>query len=593
MTKAVLEAGSEAAAAQAISMAPSPAVAVPASLHASLMARLDRLGRAKEVAQIGAVIGREFSHALLAAVMQAEVISAIDRLVEAGLLFRQGQPPDATYLFKHALVQDAAYSTLLREPRRALHARIAETIESQFADVADTRPELLARHFAEAGLTEKAAGLWGKAGERSLARSALVEAVAQFTRGLDQIGALPATPALRRQEIKQQVGLANALMYTKGYATAETKAAFDHAHALMEKAEALGEPAEDPLLLYSVLYGSFLQKFIAFNGDAACTLARQFLTLAERQGATAPVMIGHRLLGNSLLCVGDFAEGLAHLDRALALYEPATHRPLATRFGQDVGVAILSFRPFALWMLGYAGTALAEAARPFDAAREMGHAPTLLFAFFSGTFTRIFCRDYAVANAHIDECVALAEEKGAGYFKVFAAAQRGCVLALTGNASAAVEMISAGIAGYRSTGATVWSTSFLSYLALAYADLGKFADAWRCIGETMTVVETTKEKWFEAEANRIAGEIALRSPEPDATKAQGYFERALAVARQQQAKSWELRASMSLARLWRDQGKVQQARELLAPVYGWFTEGFDTRDLKEAKALLTVLSQTS
>jgi hypothetical protein len=251
-------------------------------------------------------------------------------------------------------VQDAAYGTLLREHRRALHARIAETIKGQFADVAETRPELLARHFAEAGLTEKAAGLWGKAGERSLARSALVEAVAQFTRGFDQIAVLHSTPALRRQEIKQQVGLANALMYTKGHAAAETKAAFDHAHVLMDKAEALGEPAEDPLLLYSVLYGFFLQKFIAFNGDAACTLARQFLTLAERQGTTAPVMIGHRLLGNSLLCVGDFAGGLAHLDRALALYDPAAHRPLATRFGQDVGVAILSFRPFPVeWIGGF------------------------------------------------------------------------------------------------------------------------------------------------------------------------------------------------------------------------------------------------
>jgi predicted ATPase len=378
-------------------------------------------------------------------------------------------------------------------------------------------------------------------------------------------------------------------MYTKGWAAAETKAAFDHAHALMEKAEALGEPAEDPLLLYSVLYGSFLQKFIAFNGDAACTLARQFLALAERQKTTAPVMIGHRLLGNSLFCVGDFAEGLAHLDRALALYDPALHRPLATRFGQDVEVAILSFRPFALWVLGYPGTALAEAARPFNAARAMGHAPTLLFALFSGTLARICSRDYAAANAQIDECIALAEEKGAAYFKMFAAAEQGCVLALTGKASAAVELINAGVAGCRATGATVWSTSLLSYLALAYAHLGKFDDAWRCVGETMTLVETTKERWFEAEANRIAGEIALRAPGPDVAKAQGYFERALAVARQQQAKSWEVRAAMSMARLWRDQGKVQQARELLAPVYGWFTEGFDTRDLKEAKALLDEL----
>ena len=208
MTKAVLEAGSEGEARQTAAAMPSPALAVPASLHASLMARLDRLGPAKEVAQIGAAIGREFSHALLAAVVrkpEAELNSALDRLTDAGLLFQQGVPPHATYLFKHALVQDAAYGTLLREPRRALHARIAETLESQFAEIAESQPELLARHYTEAGQIEKAVGLWGKAGQRSLERSALVEAVAQITHGLDQIATLPSTPALRREQIKLQV----------------------------------------------------------------------------------------------------------------------------------------------------------------------------------------------------------------------------------------------------------------------------------------------------------------------------------------------------------------------------------------------------
>jgi predicted ATPase len=225
------------------------------------MARLDRLGTAKDVAQIGAAIGRNFAYDLLAAVVhkpEAVLNVALNRLVATGLLFRQGVSPHATYLFKHALVQDAAYGMLLRGSRRLLHARIADTIESQFADVAENRPELLARHCTEAGLIEKAAGLWGKAGQRSLERSALVEAVAQFTRALDQIAALPGTPALRREEIKLQVGLANALMSTKGQGAAETKAAFDRARTLIDRADALGEPAEDPLLLYSVLYGWIL-----------------------------------------------------------------------------------------------------------------------------------------------------------------------------------------------------------------------------------------------------------------------------------------------------------------------------------------------
>ena len=310
------------------------------------MARLDRLGPAKEVAQIGAAIGREFSHALLAAVVrkpEAELQSALDRLIDAGLLFRQGVPPHATYLFKHALVQDAAYGTLLREPRRALHARIAETLESQFAEIAENQPELLARHCTEAGLIEKAAGLWGKAGQRSLERSALVEAVEQLTRALDQIATLPATPALRREQIKLQVALITPLMHVKGYAAPETKAAVERARLLIEQAEALGEPPEDPLLLFSVLYGFWAANYVAFNGDVCRDLAAQFLALAEKQGTTAPPMIGHRLMGASLLHTGEIAQGRAHYDQALALYDPAEHRPLATRFGQDIGVAILAF----------------------------------------------------------------------------------------------------------------------------------------------------------------------------------------------------------------------------------------------------------
>ena len=259
MTKAVLEAESEGAARQTASAVPSHARLVPASLHASLMARLDRLGSAKEVAQIGAVIGREFSHALLGAVArapEAELQSALDRLIVAGLLFRRGVPPHAAYLFKHALVQDAAYGTLLREPRRSLHARVAEILETQFPETAENQPELLARHCTEAGLIETAVGLWGKAGLRSLERSALVEASEQLTQALNLTARLPATPALRRQEIKLQVALITPLIHVKGYAAPETKLAVNRARVLIEQAEALGEPPEDPLLLFSVLMAS-------------------------------------------------------------------------------------------------------------------------------------------------------------------------------------------------------------------------------------------------------------------------------------------------------------------------------------------------
>jgi tetratricopeptide (TPR) repeat protein len=441
MTKAVLEAGSEDVAQRTAAAVPLSTLAVPASLQASLMARLDRLGTAKQVAQIGAAIGREFSHPLIAAVTrssEAELNANLERLVGAGLLFRQGVPPHATYLFKHALVQDAAYGTLLREARRALHARIAEMLEGQFADIAESQPELLARHCAEAALIEKAAGLWGKAGQRSLDRSALVEAIEQFTRALDHIATLTSTPALRSEQIKLQAALITPLIHVKGYAAPETKVAAERARLLIEQAETVGESPEDPLLLFSVLYSFWVANLVAFNGDMIRKLAAQFLALAEKQGATIPLMIGHRLMGSSLLCTGEIADGRAHYDQALALYDPVAHRPLATRFGQDVGVSILSYRALALWMLGYPDAALADAVRALNDARRIGEAAALMYALQFTFITQILCGNYFRANEQSGELIALADEKGAALWKAQGMLLRGCVFAVTGKASDAV-----------------------------------------------------------------------------------------------------------------------------------------------------------
>jgi class 3 adenylate cyclase/predicted ATPase len=592
MTKAVLEAESEGEARRAAALVPSPALAVPASLHASLMARLDRLGPAKELAQIGAAIGREFSHPLLAAVVgmpEAELQTALHRLIWAGLLFRHGSAPHVTYSFKHALVRDAAYSTLLREPRRALHARIAETLESQFPEISEKQPELLARHCTEAGQIEKAAALWGKAGLRSAQRSALVEAAEQLRRALDQIATLTATPALRREEIKLQVALITPLLHVRGYAAPETRAAVERSRLLIEQAEALGEPPEDPLLLFSVLYGFWVANLVAFNGDVMRELAVQFLALADKQRATGPLMMAHRLMGLSLLHTGDVVDGRAHLDRAMKLYDPAEHRPLATRFGQDVGAATLCWKSLAFWLLGYPQAALADTEHALVVAREIGHSATMMYVLNFSAWTHIHCGNYATTNALVDEFSALKDQTGSVFWGAWGMMQRGCLLALTGKASDAVQTITCGVTAMQSTGTTMWMPFWLSYLARANAEIGQPDDARRCIGEAMAAVETAKERWCEAEVNRIAGEIALLSPEPDVAKAETYFERALAVARKQQAKSWELRAAMSMAGLWRDQGKRDEARDLLAHVYGWFTEGFDTLDLKEAKALLDAL----
>jgi predicted ATPase len=422
-------------------------------------------------------------------------------LIAAGLLFRQGAPPHATYLFKHALVQDAAYGTLLRDPRRALHARIAEAIESQFTEIAESQPELLARHYTEAGLIEKAVSYWGTAGQRSLARSALLEGAEQLKRALNQITTLPATSDLHREEIKLHVAFANALVL-----------------------------------------------------------------------------------------VGDLVDAKDHYDRALEIYDPAEDRPVTTRSGRDVGVTLLSFRSGCVWLLGYPAASLNDAERALKNARETGQATTLMYVLFQFAFDHLQCGNYAAANAAVDELIALADEKGTPYFKALGTAARGWLFARIGKASDAIRAIASGMASLRSAGTSLYEPVHLWHLALAYAELGQPDDARRCINDAIEKVQRSNEKMSEAEVNRIAGEIALKSVTPDTEKAEKYFDRALAVARQQQTKSWELRAAMSLARLWHSQGKVEQARELLAPVYGWFTEGFDTLDLREAKALLAELA---
>jgi predicted ATPase len=283
------------------------------------------------------------------------------------------------------------------------------------------------------------------------------------------------------------------------------------------------------------------------------------------------------------------AQGRAHLDQAVALYDPAQHRPLGLRFGKDIRVATLAYRAMALWMLGYPKAALADVDQLLSDAGEIGQAATVMYALFHAAYFYLCQGNYQAVITLSKEAVALAEEKGTLMWKGGGITLQGCASALTGNASDAVQMITTGIGLLRATGARFWIPLFRLHLAKAHSELGQFDTAWGGIREVVAVIENSKETWWEAEVNRIAGEIARKSDD-DGLKAEKYFERALTVARQQQAKSWELRASMSLARLWRDQGKVQQARELLAPVYGWFSEGFDTRDLKEAKELLGELA---
>jgi predicted ATPase len=473
---------------------------IPPSLQQSLMARLDRLGSAREVALVGSVIGRGFSYGLLRALVgmgDTALQAALEQLTEADILLVQGVPPHSDYRFKHALLQDAAYENLLKSRRQVLHRRVGETLRDHFPAIAVAEPEVLAHHFTQAGLTETAIEWWGASGQRSLARSAPVEAAEQLKRALTQIATLPSTPALRREEIKLEVAFANVLALT-----------------------------------------------------------------------------------------GDLVDGKVHYDQALGIFDPDEHRELTTRSGRDMRVSLLSYRSSCVWQLGYPAASLNDAERAVKIARETGHAATLVYALSRAATSYIFCGNYAAAHERLDELFALADEKG----KALGTAQRGRVFALTGKALDAVQAITSGIASLRSTGASLYEPWNLWHLAMAYAELDQPDDARRYIEDAIDKVETSKEKWCEAEVHRIAGEIALKSRAANTEQAEKYFDRALAVARQQQAKSWELRAAMSMALLWRSQARLQQARELLAPVLGWFTEGFDTLDLKEAKALLDELT---
>jgi tetratricopeptide (TPR) repeat protein len=484
------------------------------------MARLDRLGAAKEVAQIGAAIGREFSHALLAAVVrkpEAEFKLALDRLIAAGLLFRRGMPPHATYLFKHALVQDAAYGTLLRDPRRALHARIAATLERDFADIAENQPEVLARHCTEAGQIEKAAGLWGKAGLRSTERSALVEAVEQLTRALGLIEALPPNPDLRREQIKLQAALITPLTHIKGYSASETKAAAERAHLLIELAKALGEHPEDPLLIFSLLYSFWVANFVQFNGDLALTFADQFLTLARKQTATAPLLMAHRVTGFSLFMTGELKKGLTHQDEALAIYNPADHAPLKTRFGQDASVSVLCQRSWSLWTLGYPSRALADADEAVRYAREINHAASLMYALFHAAVPHLFSGAYSTANTLADQLEVFAREKDAELWKAGAKYLRAWIAGQSVTSNDALSIISDGLEAWRARSATVWFPMLLSYQASAYPDVGQFKEAWQSLDEALRLIKMTNELWCEPEVHRISGEVVLKSPKADAS----------------------------------------------------------------------------
>jgi predicted ATPase len=588
LTKAVVEAGADRGHAS-ISAVPPSALAVPATLHASLLGRLDRLGSAaKNVAQVGAAIGRDFSYELLAAAAQLgepELQEALRRLVEAGLVFQRGVPPTAEYLFKHALVQDTAYSTLLRGPRQALHRRIAEALKERFPDFVETRPEILAHHFGEAAMADEAITYWHRAGKMSVAKSAVTEAIAQLRRGLTLLERLPETRERQQLELDIQVTLTAALMAGKGFANPEVFAALERANRLVTETAAVGTP-----LHFSVLYGLWVFNCNAGAIAAGLEHATNFLSLAQSQPSSGPLLVLHRTLALSSIYIGDYPAALAHVETAASLHRLDEHRDSALRYGQDIGVSAFAVLSWALWHRGYPDQSAHAADRALAYGRELGHAHTLAHAFCLAGLAAAFARDVATACTHGTDCVAIATEHGVPLWAARGRILQGWADAQRGEATTGIARIRDGLAASEATGSRLLAPLFLALLAEALAVAGKLEEAFAILDDALATAVASGEKSWNAEIHRLYGELTSRLPHPAPAKAEDSFRTALAIAREQGTRGYELRAATSLARLWGEQGRRGEARELLAPVYGWFTEGLDTADLKEARALLDQLA---
>jgi class 3 adenylate cyclase/predicted ATPase len=573
LTKAVLEAGTTEAGA-----------AVPASLHATLMARLDRVPGVKEVGQVAACIGREFAYPLLAAVSslpEAELRDALDRLAAAELVFARGEPPEAAYSFKHALVRDAAYESLLKTRRQELHARIARVLEERFPETVDAEPELLARHCTEAGLAEQAVDYWQRAGQQALARSAATEAVEHLTRGLEVLAGVSGGAERQRRELGLQLALGQASIAARGFAAAETGRAYARARELCRE---LGDVPE----LFPALYGRFIVHFQRGELAVAHEAARELLLLAEDRDDAAARVTGHRIVGSALYHLGRLVESRTHLEKGLALYAPERDRGSAFVYALDTSVVCSFWLVHVLFAQGYPDQALARMREALAYARELAHPYTVAYALSVACILHGRHRPGRDARTEAETLTVLAAEQGFPLPAAVGTVAAGWVLTHEGSADEGITLMQRGLADYTATGAELWVPDLLALLAQGHARAGRPVAGLDLLADALDRVGRTGGRWLEAELHRLRGELLLALPELDQVAAEVCFRRAVAVAREQGARTWELRAATSLARLRCGQDRQADGRDLLAPAYGWFTEGFHTPDLQEAKALLDV-----
>jgi predicted ATPase len=585
LTKAVLESGLLADAGDRYELfGPLPPLAIPTTLHDSLMARLDHLAPMKEVAQVGAVIGREFSHELLAAVMAIagpELDHALNHLLSSELILRRGATPDAKYIFKHALVQDVAYQSLLKSKRHQLHARIAGVLEERFPDIVATQPELLAQHYAVAGLPEQAIEYYRKAGERAAQRSANAEAIEHFTRGLELLHALPETGERPRRELDLQLKLGRASIALKGYASPEVDRIYQRARALCQR---VGEPD----LLHRALMG--LEAYYVVRADlkTAHQLVEQSLKEAGRANNPDRLMNSHSQLGAILFYLGELSSALPHLEEGIRIYD-AQHRQLPHGL-QDPGMVGRCYAGWALWHLGYPDRGWARYEEALQIAQQTCHPFNMAWVSGHAALYLQHCGQTSAVAELAETAIAVATEHNFPFWLALGICLKAWAVATEKDGQEGIRLLREGIAAYRSTGAEIVMPCLLGMLAEAYARTERTHEGLLTVQEAFAASDKSGQRAWEAELHRLKGELILGLGSKKIAQAEVSFGRAIRIARDSQAKSWELRASTSLAQLWAGQGKRTEAYDLLAPVYGWFTEGFDTPDLKDAKALLDKLA---
>jgi predicted ATPase/class 3 adenylate cyclase len=567
---------------------PLPSMAIPTTLHASLMARLDRLAPVREVAQIGAVVGREFSYELLSTVAglpKEKLEEALAELVRSELVFCRGQVPQAVYTFKHALVRDAAYSGLLRSRRAALHATIADAFEQRFPEIVEAQPETVAHHLTEAGLFEKAETYWLQAGKKAAMRSANLEAIAHLQRGIEASGHLPDGARNDRLELDLQFALGPCLIATQGPASNKAMATFARARELCER---LGGPPEQLQVMFWLTTASVIRGELPLAQETIAAL----LDLAEARGDRPALLNAMRGQAMIRLFMGHLTGAREAIERAFEAFEASSEeeRLAARAAGQDAGVADLALMSWALWLLGHADMAIRRMDAAIQRADAISHPHSQAYASYYASILHALRGEFPTAQGHAERCLTLSEEHGFRQWRGLARAIRGICVTLLAPSSGALEEIRVALDEYRSAGYQLGITALYVLLCPALLIGHDYEAALELIEQGLATTRLNSERIFEAELYRLKARALLVRGAPGAkTEAQSLLDQALTTARSQHAKALELRTAMDRAALGIDQGRRKEALDVLAPIHASFTEGFDTQDLKQAKALLDQL----